>query len=60
LIGLAIHSNPRTLLTQAMRGVLERMARVGQVPLHALSADQARQAYALGADVLELPNSDSQ
>jgi acetyl esterase len=50
-----MHSNPRTLLTPAMRGVLERMARAGQVPLHALSADQARQAYALGADVLELP-----
>jgi len=37
-----------------MQGVLQRMARAGQVPLHALSAQQARTAYELGAGVLEL------
>lgn len=48
------HRNPRTLLTPAMHGVLERMARAGQVPLHALTAQQARAAYELGAGVLDL------
>lgn len=49
------HPNPRALLTPAMRGVLERMARAAHVPLHALTPQQARAAYALGADVLDLP-----
>lgn len=49
------HRNPHALLTPAMRGVLERMARAGHVPLHALSPAQGRAAYASGADVLELP-----
>lgn len=47
--------NPRNLLTANMRGVLDRIARAGHVPLHMLSAQQARAAYAAGADVLELP-----
>lgn len=38
-----------------MHGVLERMARAGHVPLHALNPQQARAAYAAGAGVLELP-----
>jgi len=38
-----------------MRGVLERMARAGHPPLHALTPQQARAAYELGADVLDLP-----
>lgn len=38
-----------------MHGVLERMARAGHLPLHALTPQQARAAYAAGADVLELP-----
>jgi acetyl esterase len=38
-----------------MHGVLERMARAGQVPLHALSPDQARAAYEVNAGVLDLP-----
>lgn len=46
--------NPRALLTPGMRGVLERMARAGRPPLHALSPDQARAAYEAGAGVLEL------
>ncbi len=49
------HRNPKALLTPAMHGVLDRMARAGQVPLHALSPAQARANYALGANVLELP-----
>ena len=48
------HRNPRALLTPAMHHVLERMARAGHMPLHALTPQQARQAYAAGADVLEL------
>ncbi|MFZ3220024.1 MAG: alpha/beta hydrolase [Rhodoferax sp.] len=50
------HRNPKTLLTPVMHGVLERMARAGHMPLHALTPQQARAAYAAGADVLELPS----
>lgn len=50
------HRNPKALLTPAMHGVLERMARAGLVPLHALTPEQARAAYAAGAGVLELPS----
>lgn len=46
--------NPKALLTPAMHGVLERMARAGAVPLHALTPAQARAAYELGAGVLDL------
>ncbi|HCX80648.1 MAG: alpha/beta hydrolase [Curvibacter sp. RIFCSPHIGHO2_12_FULL_63_18] len=49
------HANPRALLTPAMRSVVDRIARAGHVPMHALSPDQARAAYAAGAHVLELP-----
>jgi acetyl esterase len=49
------HRNPKALLTPAMHGVLERMARAGHVPLHALTPLQARATYAAGAGVLELP-----
>ncbi|PKO62420.1 MAG: alpha/beta hydrolase [Betaproteobacteria bacterium HGW-Betaproteobacteria-18] len=48
------HRNPRALLTPAMHGVLERMARAGQVPLHALTPQQARAAYEVNAGVLDL------
>jgi acetyl esterase len=37
-----------------MRGVIDRMARAGHPPLHALSPAQARQAYELGAGVLDI------
>jgi len=50
------HSSPAALLTPAMRGVMERIARAGHVPMHALSPAQARAAYAAGAGVLELPS----
>ena len=45
-------------LTPAMRGVLERMARAAQPPLHTLSPDAARAAYEKGAGVLEVPRAD--
>ncbi|MBE0475409.1 alpha/beta hydrolase [Rhodoferax sp.] len=48
------HRNPRALLTPAMHGVLERMARAGKVPLHALTPQQARAAYEINAGVLDL------
>jgi acetyl esterase len=38
-----------------MRGVLERMARAGHPPLHTVPARQAKAAYALGAEVLDVP-----
>jgi acetyl esterase len=50
------HRNPKALLTPTMHSVLERMARAGHVPLHALTPAQARVAYAAGAGVLELPS----
>lgn len=48
------HRNPRSLLTPAMHNVLERMARAGKLPLHALKPAQARLAYEVGANVLEI------
>jgi len=50
------HRNPRALLTPAMHGVLDRMARAGQVPLHALTPQQARAAYEVNAGVLDVPS----
>lgn len=49
------HRSARALLTPAMHGVLERIARAGHVPLHALTPVQARASYEIGAGVLELP-----
>ena len=37
-----------------MRGVIDRMTRAGHPPLHALSPAPARQAYELGAGVLDI------
>lgn len=48
------HPNPRALLTPLMRGVLDRMARANRTPLHLLTPEQARAAYAAGAGVLDL------
>ncbi len=50
------HLNPRALLTPASRGLLDRIARAGHPPMHALSPAQAKLAYAAGAGVLELPS----
>lgn len=49
------HRNPKALLTPAVRDVLERMARARNLPIHALSVAQAREAYIAGAGILELP-----
>ncbi|WP_342128623.1 alpha/beta hydrolase [Hydrogenophaga sp. OTU3427] len=46
--------NPRALLTPQMRGVIDRMARLGHPPMHALTAQQARAHYEAGAGVLDL------
>ncbi len=46
--------NPQSLLTPTMHKVLERMHRAQQIPLHAMTARQARAAYAMGADVLDI------
>lgn len=46
---------PHHQLTPAMRQVLDRMARAGRPPIHAMAPDQARKAYALGAEVLDIP-----
>lgn len=45
----------RAQLTPQMRGVLERMARAARPPLHNLTPQAARAAYAAGAEVLEVP-----
>ena len=49
------HRNPLSLLTPTMHKVLERMHRAQKIPMHALTPQQARQAYAGAADVLEIP-----
>lgn len=49
------HPNPRALLTPAMRGLIDRIARAGHPPLHALSPEQAKASYAIGAGVLDIP-----
>ncbi|NMM12806.1 MAG: alpha/beta hydrolase [Rhodoferax sp.] len=50
------HRNPRALLTPAMHSVLDRISRSPQVPLHALTPEQARMVYEVGAGVLEIPS----
>ncbi|WP_372827109.1 alpha/beta hydrolase [Polaromonas sp.] len=44
------------LLTPAMRDVLVRMARAARPPMHTLSPQQARAAYAAGTGILEIPS----
>jgi acetyl esterase len=41
-----------------MQGVLARMARAQHTPMHQLSPQEARAAYAKGADVLEVPKAE--
>ena len=38
-----------------MRSVIERMAKANRPPMHTLTGQQAREAYAAGAGVLEIP-----
>lgn len=49
------HLNPRQLLTPAMRGVLDRMARAARLPMHAMTPAQAREFYEVGSGVLDIP-----
>jgi acetyl esterase len=46
---------PIRLLSPAMSGLLDRIGRARRPPLHTLSPEQARRAYAAGAEVLDLP-----
>jgi acetyl esterase len=48
-------SRPVAAVTLAMRSVIDRMVRAGHPPLHTLTAQDARAAYAKGCDVLEVP-----
>lgn len=48
------HKNPRALLTPLMRGLLDRMARAGHPPLHALTPAKAKLSYEAGATVLDI------
>ena len=43
------------LLTPAMAGLLSRIQRAQRTPFHALSVADARRAYAVGVEVLDLP-----
>ena len=49
------HRNPLALLTPTMHKVLERMHRAQKIPMHAMTPQQARSAYAGAADVLDIP-----
>jgi acetyl esterase len=55
-------ARPEAVLTPLMQGVLTRMARAqakpGFVPIHQLTPPHAREAYAKGADVLEVPKAE--
>lgn len=46
--------NPQSLLTPEMRQVLQAIAKAGRPPIAMLSAQQAKEAYALGAGVLDI------
>ena len=48
------HANPRALLTPAMRGVLDRIARAGNPPMPSMTPEQARAFYGIGASVLDI------
>ncbi|WP_101047785.1 alpha/beta hydrolase [Macromonas nakdongensis] len=52
---MSAHAHPHSQLTPAMRGVLDRMARAGRPPLHALTPQQARAFYEVGSGVLDIP-----
>lgn len=44
-----------TLLSPRMAGVLERIYRANRAPFHSLTPAQARLAYLMGAEILDLP-----
>jgi len=51
---MSLIPDPRERLTATMRGVIDRIARAGHPPFHALAPEQARLAYAAGAGVLDI------
>jgi len=46
---------PTQLLTPRMAGVLERIRRANRPPFHSLTPREARIAYRMGAEILDLP-----
>ena len=46
--------NPQSLLTPAMRDVLHAITKAGRPPMALMTPDQAKQAFAAGAGVLEI------
>lgn len=52
---MTAHTHPRSQLTPAMRGVIDRMARAGRPPMHAMTPQQARAFYEVGSGVLDIP-----
>ena len=46
---------PESLLTPAMRDVLDRLARATRMPIHTLTVAKARAAYEVGSGMLEIP-----
>ena len=46
---------PHQLLTPRMAGVLERIRRANRPPFHSLTPREARIAYRMGAEILDLP-----
>jgi acetyl esterase len=52
---LSLPTMTTSLLSPRMAGVLERIHRAKQTPFHALSVEDARRAYWVGSEVLDLP-----
>ena len=48
------HTNPRSLLNPATRTLIDRVQRAGRPPMHALTAQQAREFYDIGGPMLDL------
>jgi len=48
-------SPPASLLTPRMAGLLERIHRANRPPFHSLTPREARLAYRMGAEILDLP-----
>ena len=55
VLPVTAHAHPTQLLTPAMAGLLARIRRAQRVPFHAMTAVEARAAYAKAAEVLEPP-----
>lgn len=49
------HANPRRLLSDETRHLMERIHRAGRPPMHAMTPEQARAFYEAGAPLLDLP-----